>query len=233
MANFRLVPYGATSNAGTWYVYDGGVHSGDDLTLNGTVAAAGNPIVGSFAANPSIVTVGGSSTLTASGVTDSGGTITSVNFYRESNGTSGLQIGSDTLVGSGVQNGTTWTLTSDSPSLAAGNYTYYAVATDSTNTNSGASSTALTVNSATATTVDSNSPNPSIVGNAVTFTVTTTGIPDGEMVSLKTPPTATRWSEQGSLLTGRRISTFPVSRRARPTPRIISSRFTPGTRDLT
>ena len=106
----------------------------------------GGPSIGSFAIGPSTVTVGGSSTLTASNVTDVGGTITGVSFYRESNGTSGLQIGSDTLVGSGVQNGTTWTLASDSPGLAAGTYTYYAVATDSNSLGSSPSSATLTIN---------------------------------------------------------------------------------------
>ena len=110
------------------------------LTIN-----TSSPIIGSFALSPSAVTVGGSSVLTAGSVTDAGGTITGVSFYRESNGTSGLQIGSDTLVGSGVQNGTTWTLASDSPSLAVGTYTYYSVATDSNSISSSPSSATLTV----------------------------------------------------------------------------------------
>ena len=78
-------------------------------TLTVTTPPA-RPTIGSFVANPASVTVGASTTLTASNVTDTGSTITGVNFYRESNGTSGLQIGSDTLVGSGTASGTTWTL---------------------------------------------------------------------------------------------------------------------------
>ena len=56
-------------------------------------------MIGGFSASPSSVAAGTATTLTASSVTDSGSTITGVDFYRESNGTLGLQIGSDTLVG--------------------------------------------------------------------------------------------------------------------------------------
>src|SRR5207245_2381903 len=87
------------------------------------------PTIGSFAVVPTSVVSGGTVTLTASNVT--GGTISGVNFYRESNGTAGLQIGSDTLVGDGMQSGTTWTQSNVSTTaLSPGNYTYYAVATN-------------------------------------------------------------------------------------------------------
>ena len=108
---------------------------------------AAMPTIGSFSDNPSSVTVGASTTLTASNVTESGGTISSVKFYRESNGSSGLQIGSDTLVGTGSQNGSTWTLSASTSGFAAGNYTYYAVATDGSNINSSPASTTLSVTS--------------------------------------------------------------------------------------
>ena len=79
------------------------------------------------------VTEGTSTTLTASSVTETGGTgtIAGVNFYRESNSTTGLQIGSDTLVGAGTASGTTWTIPASTTGLAPGTYTFYAVATDS------------------------------------------------------------------------------------------------------
>ncbi|HJZ90596.1 MAG TPA: endonuclease/exonuclease/phosphatase family protein [Gemmataceae bacterium] len=106
----------------------------------------GTPEIGSFTINPSSVTVGGTVSLTADNVTEVGGTIAGVNFYLESNGTSGLQIGSDTLVGAGTQSGTTWTLANVSTSgLAAGTYTYYAVATDAQNISSTPVSATLTV----------------------------------------------------------------------------------------
>jgi hypothetical protein len=115
--------------------------------LAGTVTA-GTPIIGSFSVSPSNVTAGTPVSLTASGVTETGGTISSVKFYRESNGTSGLQIGSDTSVGSGTQSGTTWTLSNVSTTgLANGTYAFYAVATDTTGVSSSPSSAILTVGS--------------------------------------------------------------------------------------
>jgi hypothetical protein len=116
-------------------------------------AAAGTPTIGGFVANPASVSVGQSTTLTASNVVESGGTgtITGVTFYRESNGTSGLQIGSDTLVGSGTQSGTSWSITAATGGLAAGTYTYYAVATDSNGDSSAVSSTTLTITSSSST----------------------------------------------------------------------------------
>ena len=106
------------------------------------------PSIGSFTISPTSIVVGGTITLTAANVVEAGGsaTITGVNFYRESNGSSGLQIGSDALVGAGTQSDTTWTLANASTSgLAAGSYTYYAVATDSGSVNSAASSASLTI----------------------------------------------------------------------------------------
>jgi endonuclease/exonuclease/phosphatase family metal-dependent hydrolase len=110
-----------------------------------TGSSGGSPTIGSFTVSPSSVTAGGSFTLTASNVTETGGTISAVKFYRESNGTTGLQVGSDTLVGSGTQNGTTWTLSASTAGLTAGTYTYYAVATDASGVSSAASSATLTV----------------------------------------------------------------------------------------
>jgi hypothetical protein len=115
--------------------------------IAGTSGASG-PVIGSFTVSPSSVTAGTPVTLTATGVTESGGTISTVTFYRESNGTSGLQTGSDTLVGSGTQNGTTWTLANVSTTgFTNGTYTYYAVATDATNVSSSPSSAVLSVGS--------------------------------------------------------------------------------------
>src|SRR5262249_44865841 len=38
VVTFRIVPYGATSSAGTWYVYN---HTGNDLVVSGSIAASG------------------------------------------------------------------------------------------------------------------------------------------------------------------------------------------------
>jgi hypothetical protein len=122
-------------------------------TLTVTAAATGTPTIGAFVANPASVTVGTATTLTASNVTETGGSgsITGVNFYRESNGTSGLQIGSDTLVGAGTASGTTWTVSASTTGLSAGSYTFYAVATDSNGKSSAVVSTTLTVTSSSST----------------------------------------------------------------------------------
>ncbi len=116
-------------------------------TLVGTTNVAPTPVpsIGAFTASPASVTPGATVTLTASNVADTSGTISSVNFYRESNGTSGLQTGSDTLVGAGTQSGSTWTLNSSTANFAAGNYTYYAVATDNTGHVTAPSTATLTV----------------------------------------------------------------------------------------
>ena len=76
---------------------------------------------------------------------ETGGTVASVKFYRESNGTGGLQTGTDTLVGSGTQSGSTWSLIASTTGLAAGTYTFYAVATDAKGASSAVYSTTLTV----------------------------------------------------------------------------------------
>ena len=137
-------------SAGTYTVYALAFdRAGNTVTQTTTltIAASGAaPTIGSFAVSPTSVTIGSTVALTASNVTESGGTIAGVNFYRESNGTNGLQIGTDTLVGAGTQSGTSWTLNSVATTgLAAGTYTFYAVATDSLGVTSTVSSTTLTV----------------------------------------------------------------------------------------
>ncbi|HEX8201047.1 MAG TPA: leishmanolysin-related zinc metalloendopeptidase, partial [Isosphaeraceae bacterium] len=90
------------------------------------------PTIGSLTDSPDPVTQGGSLTLTANSVTDPDGSVASVAFYRESNGTAGLQTGTggDTLVGVDTSSAGGWTVTISTSGLAAGTYTYYALATD-------------------------------------------------------------------------------------------------------
>ncbi len=109
-------------------------------------AVNGTPTIGSFAVNPTSVVTGGSVTLTAGNVSETGGTISSVKFYRETNGTTGFQAG-DTLVASGTPSGTTWSASVATTGLAAGSYTYYAVATDAAAVSSGAAAALLSVTS--------------------------------------------------------------------------------------
>ena len=114
--------------------------------LVGTPApVSGVPYIGSFAVSPTSVVSGANVTLTAANVAETGGTVSAVKFYRESNGQSGLQIGSDTLIGTGVANGTTWTISTSTAGLGGGPFTYYAVATDTASVSSAVAQAALTI----------------------------------------------------------------------------------------
>ena len=117
------------------------------------------PTIGSFTINPSTVMSGGSVTLTASNVTETGGTIQGVSFYL-----------SGTLVGTGTRNGTTWTLSTSTNGFAAGTYTYTAIATDTAGTTSDPATATLTVTRGT----------PRIGS----FTVSPNNVPAGTPVTL-------------------------------------------------
>ncbi len=135
------------------------------------VHGQGTPTIGSFTINPSTVMSGGSATLTASNVTETGGTISTVTFYLESNGVPGLQIGSDTTLGNGSRSGTTWTFPVSTNGFAAGTYTYYAVATDISGNSSDVASANLTVTRGTPTIGSfTASPNTVQTGDPVTLT---------------------------------------------------------------
>jgi hypothetical protein len=84
------------------------------------------PAVGALSDSPDPVDSSQQVTLSASGVSDAEGDAVTVNFYRESNGVSGLQVGGDTLVGSDNSNPCSITISPGSP----GTFTYYAQASD-------------------------------------------------------------------------------------------------------
>lgn len=142
------------------------------------------PVIGSLGASPSAVESGSTITLTASNVVEANGTISSVKFYRESNGTSGLQTASDTLVGTGARNGTTWTINASTTGLGAGAYTYYAVATDASSVSSAAASASATVVSPT---IGAFVASPSSVqaGASVTLTASNVAETNGAIGSVK------------------------------------------------
>jgi hypothetical protein len=85
--------------------------------------------IGSFTVGSAAVTPGGCVSLYAKNVTESGGSIAGVRFYRESNGTGGLQTGGDAYVGLGVFANGMWTFAAPTTGLS-GTQTYYAVAYD-------------------------------------------------------------------------------------------------------
>lgn len=107
-------------------------------TNSGTVAPV--PVIGAMSVAPASVTAGTNVTLQATGVQETSGTIKSVAFYMQS-----PTGGADTFLGNGTQSGTTWTLTTSTTGLAAGGYTYYAIATDAANVDSAAAAATLTV----------------------------------------------------------------------------------------
>ncbi len=164
-----------------------------DLVGVTTVTPPSTPSIGAFTASPTSVTSGGLLTLTASNVAEVGGTIGSVTFYRESNGAAGLQLGSDTVVGVGTNEGGSWVLTTQTLGLAGGNYTYYAVATDT----SGVSVTATTVvNVAQAAAVNDFFSNATpIAGTSISVTATNVEATREfkEPVIAKTPGGASVW----------------------------------------
>ena len=115
-----------------------------------TAATIPTPTITSLSGTPDPVTAGNNLTLTAVGVTDPVGTVQSVSFYRESNGTSGLQTGTggDALVGTAGNILGGWYVTIPTAGLAPGTYTYYAQATDNFDATSNVVSTTNTVQAA-------------------------------------------------------------------------------------
>ncbi|MEI6076593.1 MAG: choice-of-anchor D domain-containing protein [Verrucomicrobiota bacterium] len=137
--------------------------TGDHYATDLNIYLAGTPVVGSVAASPATAAAGTAVTLTASGVSESISPAPSLNantgsnvlaavcnvqFFLETNGVSGLQTDTDRLLGSGTQNGSTWTLSNVSTmGLVAGAYTVYAVGVDPAG-NTSTQTTSLTITSA-------------------------------------------------------------------------------------
>jgi hypothetical protein len=115
--------------------------------LAGTAVTPSKPVptIDSLTASAYSVPTGTAITLSANNVQEISGTVSRVAFYRESNGTGGLQTTGDLLLGNGTLSGTNWTLSTSTAGLAAGDYTYYAVAYDSASVASNIASTIVTV----------------------------------------------------------------------------------------
>lgn len=112
-----------------------------DLGYPGVVLSAADsytpanirPVVTSLSDSSDPVVAANNFTLTANGVSDPGGAVDSVSFFRESNGTSGLQAtgsNADTLISTDNSNTGGYTATVTTTGLAPGTYTYYARAVD-------------------------------------------------------------------------------------------------------
>jgi len=103
------------------------------------VATISAQTIGSLTVGSAALTPGGYVSLYAENITSSGGPIAGVRFYRESNGTGGLQIGSDAYVGLGVFANGMWTFAAPTTGLS-GTQIYYAVAYDTAGNTSSAAS---------------------------------------------------------------------------------------------
>ncbi len=126
-------------------VSDGSLSASDTFRI--TVNSVNDPpVVSSISDSPDPVTKPNTFTLSA-GASDShdpAGSVSSVTFYRETNGTTGLQIGADTSVGTDTASGDGWSVSVSTSALAGGAYTYYAVATDNNSAVSAVGTSALT-----------------------------------------------------------------------------------------
>jgi hypothetical protein len=125
----------------TWQMYGadttGGVGTsfGDKVTVQIVVPgvpANQPPTIGWLSDNPDPVTQGSNLTLTANSVTDSDGTVTAVQFYRESNGQPGIQTGSggDAFIGNGTQSGANWAWKGSTAGFPVGANVYLSRAQD-------------------------------------------------------------------------------------------------------
>ena len=126
--NFAVLP--DTHTAGTFAAQvsltnSDGTNSPFSLAVTGTVDAP--PVINSVTAAPGTVVRPNGVTLTAV-ATDPDGTVSSVAFYQETNGTPGLQVGAggDAVVGQGTSGTTGWTLSLSTSGVLPGTYTYYA-----------------------------------------------------------------------------------------------------------
>lgn len=142
------------------------------------------PTIESVTGAPDPATPADGVTLTANGVTATRA-IAGVSFYRESNGTAGLQTGAggDTHVGNDTSASDGWTVTVSTDGLAPGAYTYYAIAEDVSGDTSGAGTAAVSTTS----TIQDAAPSTltaSLTGTPSGFEVTFSGAIDASVLNL-------------------------------------------------
>ncbi len=85
------------------------------------------PVIGALNATPNPVTIGQNLTLTASSVTETDGSVVSVEFYRDVNGNGAIDLATDQLLGTGTAGGTgTWSWTGGTSGLPVGTFSVLA-----------------------------------------------------------------------------------------------------------
>jgi len=88
------------------------------------------PVIVSLNAGPDPVNQGDNLTLTANGVSDSDGTVVQVEFYRDSNSSGSLEVGTDLLLGADTSSAGGWTWTGSTAAFPLGANRYFARAQD-------------------------------------------------------------------------------------------------------
>jgi len=152
-----------TSSALSGKVVAGGIVNAYNTLKSLASTAVAKPVIAALSPSTASVMARASITLTAAGITDTAGTVRSVDFYRDSNG-NGQYDADDTLVGSvsSISNGNA-SITFSTAGFANGSYRYFAVAVDSRKQSSAAVAIVFTVlssddhgdNASSATLIDS------------------------------------------------------------------------------
>ena len=113
-------------------------------------APAPTPVVATLLASPGTVASGATVTLTAQGIAESGGVVSSVSFYRDTD-SNGQWDSADQLIGTvAVSGGSQASMTLDTAGLSAGTYQFFARAEDSGGRWSSAAAATLAVTAANA-----------------------------------------------------------------------------------
>jgi hypothetical protein len=94
------------------------------------VAINQSPTIGALLDAPDPVALDETLTLTATGVTDSDGSIARVEFYRDSNNNNLFEVGTDVFLGTGTRSGNNWTWSGPVTGFSTGINLYFARACD-------------------------------------------------------------------------------------------------------
>ncbi len=145
--------------------HDGGAWS-NVVTTTGTVNPPANqaPTIASLSDTPDPVTQPANVTLTANSVSDADGTVSQVEFYRDSNGNGALNVGTDQLLGTDASATGGWTWTGATGGFPAGTNRYFARARDDDGAYSTVATTTGTVAQQGKQIIDNGSPGFSAAG---------------------------------------------------------------------
>ncbi len=141
------------------------------VTVTGRINAA--PTYSTFTTSVSTINRRSTFTLSASGAADPDGTISKVEFFRDSNGNGVFDDGSDTLLGSDTAaTAGTYTFVVNTTSFTTGTNTFFARAVDNNTASSATRTVTVTVNNLAPTITSTTASTPRVLqlGNNITFT---------------------------------------------------------------